>query len=343
MIGNVIVANNVSKEYPGKSNFWGRLLGIKSAKNGTIAVQNFNLQIKKGEFYGLLGPNGAGKTTIIRMLSGILRPTSGSLSIMGKDIFKNEKYVKSKLGIVLGGERSLYWKLTGEENLRFFASLYGLSKHVTDSEIKKVLEYVSLTHRKDDFVEEYSKGMKQRLLIAKALLHKPEVLLLDEPTVGLDVKSAIELRKLLKHLNKDFGVSVILTTHYLYEAEQLCDRIGILRKGQIINEGTAYELKNLVKNDNIIELKVKQSCENVKSILCKIDFVKRVTEKDNDLLNNAKVYEIIYSNNQNNNEINLIVENISKVTQLVSIKTKMPTIEDVFIRLTDEGCEAINV
>lgn len=208
----------------------------------TEVLKGLDLTVGDGDIYGLLGLNGAGKTTLIRIISGILRPDSGSVVIDGKTYDKNEKEIKKSLGVVLGGDRSLYWKLTAVENLQFFGSLYNMNSRELNHSICEKLSYVGLLEKKDALVETYSRGMKQRLLIAKALLTNPKLLLLDEPTVGLDVQIAHDFRELILMLNREYHITILLTTHYLNEAEELCSHIGVLRDGVIKQQGTINKL-----------------------------------------------------------------------------------------------------
>jgi len=219
-----------------------------------VAVKDVSFHVKKGEIFGLLGPNGAGKTTTIKMLSTLLIPTSGSARIFGMDVSEgHEKEIRKKINLVSGGERGLYYRLTGRQNLRFFSNLYNIEKGRQDGLIKELLEIVKLTDAADIKVEDYSRGMKQRMHIARALVNKPEILYLDEPTIGLDPEIAREVRSLVRRL-ADSGTTILLTTHYMYEAEELCDRIMIISGGVSVGYGTVAELKRSVPEANVIEV-----------------------------------------------------------------------------------------
>jgi ABC-2 type transport system ATP-binding protein len=198
----------------------------------TLAVDHLSLHIPKGEFFGLLGPNGAGKTTLVRMLSTLTAPTSGSISIAGVALDRNKTEIKSKIGVV-PQHMNLEWELTGLQNLQLHAKLFGLEKAPANRRIEELLRYIDLYDRRDDIVKTYSGGMKRKLMIARALLHEPDVLLMDEPTVGLDASVRRKLWDLMKGLNKD-GMTVILTTHYIEEAEALCARVGFIDRGRIV-------------------------------------------------------------------------------------------------------------
>lgn len=219
------------------------------------AVDHVNFNIAAGELFGLLGPNGAGKTTIIRILCSLLLPDEGSAIVNGFDVTRCEKAVKSSVGVLLGGERGLYTRLTAIENLRFFADLYHVPKNIQKRRISDLLELVGLTDRSADRVERYSKGMKQRLHIARALVHSPRILLLDEPTIGLDPQSAIAMRSFIKKvLQRQEKKTILLTTHYMQEADQLCDRVAILSKGKVIACDTPEMLKSTIRKDIVLDV-----------------------------------------------------------------------------------------
>ena len=209
-----------------------------------VAVEDVSLEIEPGIVYGLLGHNGAGKTTTIKMLSTLLVPTSGSARICGYDVVKQEREVRRRLGVLLGGDRGLYGKLTARDNLEYFGHLYGMPGRDIPPRASEMLELVDLAGRSDHRVEGFSRGMKQRLHLAKALMHDPPVLFLDEPTIGLDPAAAVMLRQIVSDLVPEH--TVLLTTHYLHEADELCDRIGIIDQGKIIVEDTPEQIKKRV-------------------------------------------------------------------------------------------------
>jgi ABC-2 type transport system ATP-binding protein len=219
----------------------------------TEALQGVDLEVRRGEIFGLLGPNGAGKTTLTKILSTLLLPTAGTATVLGWDVAKDALALRPRLGLVLGGERGLYSRISGRENLRYFADLYGLPLAHRDRRIQEVLDRVGLTESSDRRVEEYSRGMKQKLHLARGILHEPEILFLDEPTIGLDPKSARETRKLVRGLVAD-GVTVFLTTHYMFEAEELCQRIAVLSKGRVVANDTVAGLRRLVGGDRTFEV-----------------------------------------------------------------------------------------
>jgi len=218
----------------------------------TEALRGVSLAVEAGEIFGLLGPNGAGKTTLTKILSTLLLPSSGVARVLGLDVVRQTEALRPRIGLVLGGERGLYTRISGRENLRYFADLYGVPLSERDARIREVLARVGLTEAADRRVEEYSRGMKQKLHIARGILHRPSVLFLDEPTIGLDPKSARETRKLIRSLVSD-GVTIFLTTHYMFEAEELCHRIAILSKGRIVGLDTVPGLRKLIGGDRTIE------------------------------------------------------------------------------------------
>jgi ABC-2 type transport system ATP-binding protein len=213
------------------------------------AVKNLNLTIHKGEIVGLLGLNGAGKTTTIKMLSTLLSPTEGTITIDGFDTERDAIEIKKRINMIAGGERMLYWRLTGVENLAYFGQLYGLKGQFLKERIQSLIEDVGLKDAADTPVEQYSKGMKQRLQIARGLINNPDYLFLDEPTLGLDVPVAKQLRETIKNLAKNENKGILLTTHYLEEVEELCDRVYIIDKGLLIQHDTPDNIiRNVVKD-----------------------------------------------------------------------------------------------
>ena len=202
------------------------------------AVKGVSFEIEKGELFGLLGPNGAGKTTTIKMLITLLIPTSGTARVLGHDVVKDPREVRKRIGYVFGGERGVYERLSGYDNLRYFAELYGVPPRVQKPRIEELLELVGLKGREHERTEGYSRGMKQRLHVARGLLHDPEVVFLDEPTIGLDPVGARELRATIGTLTQA-GKTILLTTHYMFEADALCDRIAVISQGDDRRRGHA--------------------------------------------------------------------------------------------------------
>jgi ABC-2 type transport system ATP-binding protein len=226
---------------------------IRRRRLDVEAVRGVSFTVQPGELFGLLGPNGAGKTTTIKMLITLLLPTSGTARVMGHDVVTETTEVRRRIGYVFGGDRGLYDRVSGLDNLRYFAELYGVDPAEQKRRIGALLEMVGLTGRENEKVEGYSRGMRQRLHIARGLLHDPEVIFLDEPSIGLDPIGARELRRTIQSL-VEAGKTVLLTTHYMFEADALCDRIAVINGGRIVAHGTGTDLKQAVGNRTIVEI-----------------------------------------------------------------------------------------
>ena len=206
------------------------------------AVRDLSFSVQEGEIFGLLGQNGAGKTTTIKMLTTLLAPTGGTCKVLGWSTFGEEKRIRARINFIFGGEMGVYRRLSARDNLRYFSNLYLIPRKEQDVRIQKILGLVELAERADDLVETYSKGMIQRLQIARGLINDPEILFMDEPTVGLDPVGARMLRDIIRRLKED-GKTVLLTTHNLAEVEELCDRLVVINKGKLIASGTPAEIK----------------------------------------------------------------------------------------------------
>ncbi len=244
-----IVASNLHRTFQIGGNLFRRSTEI-------TAVHDISFRVPRGTIFGMLGPNGAGKTTTIKMLSTLLVPTSGSASVAGYDVHAQERQVRRQLGVVLGGDRGLYMKISAIDNLRYFGNLYGMPKADIERRSTELLETVNLSERASQRVEGFSRGMKQRLHLAKALLHDPPILFLDEPTIGLDPASAVDLRRAVAALVPEH--TVLLTTHDMHEADQLCREIAIVDHGRIVAQGTPNELKALVAEGRRVVVATRQ-------------------------------------------------------------------------------------
>ena len=215
-----------------------------------VAVDNVSFSVKSGEIFAFLGPNGAGKSTTIKVLTTLLHSTRGDAKVNGFDVISNKAEVRKSLGIVFQ-DTSLDTELTAYENMEFHAALYGTPKSIRKKRIEELLDFVELLEKKDIAVKTFSGGMKRRLEIARGLIHHPKILFLDEPTLGLDAQTRNHLWEYIKKLNKDEGMTVFMTTHYLDEAEKVADKIAIIDYGKIVAQGTASELKKKTKTKSL--------------------------------------------------------------------------------------------
>ncbi len=298
------------------------------------AVDGVSLQIEQGEIFGLLGPNGAGKTTTIRMLCTLLEPTSGTARVNGFDVIRQANLVRQNLGTVLAGERSIYWKLTARENLEYFAALYHIPPAIARQRIDELLARMDLTARANELVEKYSSGMKQRVAISRALLARPPIILLDEPTLGLDPQAARRVRELVLELKAE-GHTILLTTHYMEEADQLSDRIGIIDQGKIIALDTPAALKERINQKDVIRLEVAgwhpgleaplQSLPQVGSLVTRYTGMETLWEVSLHAENSRAILPGI---------VDLLNHN---GTRLVNLNIVKPSLEDVFIQLTGKA------
>ncbi|MEH7239186.1 ABC transporter ATP-binding protein [Bacillus sp. JJ1562] len=290
-----------------------------------FAAQGINMFLEKGEIVGLLGPNGAGKSTTISMLSSLVIPTSGDVRLMNESTIKHPQNIRKILGVV-PQEIALYTDLSAEENLRFFGEIYRLKGAELKERIEEVLEQIGLTDRRKDLVKTFSGGMKRRLNIGVALLHNPEIIIMDEPTVGIDPQSRNYILETVKRLNKERGMTVLYTSHYMEEVEFLCDRIYIMDKGHIIASGTKEELKNILSSENTISIKVERAKEEFIQLLEADPTVRQVKVQDRDVtVIVPKEYNLFQKISQFAEETK---------TALISVEVKAPTLEDVFLHLT---------
>ena len=315
----------------GNPALWRRFLGRYDTEP-VVAIDDLHLTVEAGRFFSLLGPNGAGKTSTIRVLCTLLLPDEGTCRINGHDVATDQRQVRRSIGVSIRGERSVYWKITGRQNLEYFSGLYGLRGDAARHRIEEVADVVGLTDRLDDYVERYSMGMKQRLAIAVSLVHRPPVLLLDEPTIGLDPNGARTLRSLLKDLCQRDGVTILYTTHYLHEAEELSDRLAIIHQGRKVLEGSPDEVRAEVGDNRIVEVQLAPGSDGALAAL-----------RDHALV------ESVLSENQQPTMTTLrlrVREPIRSVAELaraeglagqqvLSMGLVRPTLEDVFVSLTN--------
>jgi ABC-2 type transport system ATP-binding protein len=334
---NVIEIRDLFKRFPKRENkngkpFWSKLIpGRREPREWTVAVDGISLDIREGEIFGLLGPNGAGKTTTIKMLCTLLEPTSGTACVSGYDVVRQANMVRQSLGAVLKGERSIYWKLTGRENMVYFAALYHVPKATAKKRIEQLLDRFDLQDKADEYVERYSSGMKQRLAIAKAMIANPPVLLLDEPTVGLDPQSARNLRELILEIKRE-GRTVLLTTHYMEEADQLCGRVGIIDLGKIIALDTPTNLKASVEQLDIVQLEVENFDPVLTSALDQLPGVHNVATRH---LGTDSAWAVGLHTEDSRAVLPGLIEIVgSKSGRIRHMQVAEPTLEDVFISLT---------
>lgn len=287
------------------------------------AVNSINLKVPRNSVYGVLGPNGAGKSTLISMLCTILAPTSGTAKINGYDIVKEANDVRKSIGIVFQ-TRALDDILTGREHLEMHAALYGVPNDVRQDRIDEVLELIALGSKADEETKNYSGGMRRRLEIGRGLVHHPKLLFLDEPTLGLDIQTRESIWKYIEDLKNTIDITILLTTHYLEEVDNLCDDLSIIDQGEIIKSGNPKNLKAELKSDTVtlVSPEISKLCdimENqpfVKDIIKKDDEIRLMVEKGEDLI--PKIVKIANDNN----------------IKITSIELKHPSLEEVFIKYT---------
>jgi ABC-2 type transport system ATP-binding protein len=288
-----------------------------------IAVDSINLEVPRNTVYGVLGPNGAGKTTLISMLCTILRPTSGTATVNGYDIVKQAKEVRESIGIVFQS-RALDDILTGREHLEMHASLYGVPRDVREERIDEILELIALGKKVDEYIKTYSGGMKRRLEIGRGLVHHPKVLFLDEPTLGLDPQTRENIWEYIYNMTQTQDITVLLTTHYMEEADQLCDEVAIINKGEIITADSPSNLKRELKAD---------------TITLKVNNPEKFVEKANELKFTKDIFftdgEVKMMVERGENLVPEVVEFASSHDiHINSIEVEHPNLEDVFIKYT---------
>ena len=301
----------------------------------TVALDKLNLSIRPGELFGLLGPNGSGKTTTIKCLSTILIPDEGRAIVNGFDTQKETAMVRASLGMVVGGERTLYWKLTARDNLAYFASLYKMPRKKAKRRIEELLETFHLSDRADERLEDYSTGMRQKVAIARALLHDPPILLLDEPTLGLDPGFARQIRSQIRELSEKQGKTVLLTTHYMSEADQLCDRVAFINNGRIVAVDTPNRLKARVKEKEIVEIAVYSPPADIERqirlLLADAEVVKLIRGNEDE--GSPSRIKIIGGTAEEH--IGTVIDTLRQNNvRIGSLNVGFPTLEDVFIKLT---------
>lgn len=281
------------------------------------ALDNLNIEVKKGELLGIIGPNGAGKTTAIRIICCILQPNSGEVTVGGYSIHHDQIKIKSMIGY-LPEEPNLYERFKARDLLQYFGELYGVPKNQLDSRIEELLELVGMSKRADDRINTFSKGLRQRIGIARALIHDPEVIIFDEPTMGLDPATSITIRNFIKELKGD--KTVILCTHYMDEADLLCDRVAILNQGKIRDIGTPKSLKEKIHGDIILKVRVYEPQKIDTHRITAFESVEGVNLEGDQFLISL----------HNREDISNIIDIFG--SQAFSVNTKEPTLDDVFIQ-----------
>jgi ABC-2 type transport system ATP-binding protein len=290
------------------------------------AVKGVSFAVARGELFGLLGPNGAGKTTTIKMLITLLLPTSGEARVLGHDVVDEARTVRRRIGYVFGGDRGLYERLSAYDNLRYFAELYGVSGKAQRVRIDQVLELVGLKGREQERVEGYSRGMRQRLHIARGILHDPEVVFLDEPTIGVDPVGARDLRQTIADLVSS-GKTVLLTTHYMFEADALCDRIAVIAKGSIVGEGTPAELKERVGGGHVTEIEAFGVDDPTLDRLRALEGVSAVTVEERDQA------QLLVVQTAGDRELTAALLAQLDGFEIGRVSSRDPTLEDAYVAL----------
>jgi len=292
-----------------------------------VAVDSITFDMKKGEIFGLLGPNGAGKSTVIRMLSTLTRPTKGTATIGGFDVVKQDNEVRKLIGLV-SEKMIMYNRLTAKENLWFFGNLSGVEKEELKGRIDELLELVKLTKWGKAQVGTFSSGMRQKMNIIRALLNMPQVLFLDEPTLGLDPQSTVEIREFIRRLNREHNTTILITTHMMGEADLLCDRIGIIDHGEIVALDTPTNLKNAIAgaNTTILTLEIANLTPDLLAAMRALKCVETVSQENS---SHMKVHA------HGDDAFDSIIDAIrAKNGNIVSMQNIRPTLEDVFLHIT---------
>ncbi len=296
------------------------------------AVKGISFEVEPGELFGVLGPNGAGKTTTVKMLTTLLIPTSGTATILGYDVVKQADEIRPRIGFIFGGERGLYWRLSGTDNLKYFSALYQVDPAVSAQRIPYLLELVGLKDRANEKVEGYSRGMKQRLHIARTLLNDPQVLFLDEPSIGLDPVAARDIRQVVRDL-RDQRKTILLTTHYMFEADELCRRIAVINHGEIVALDTPANLKRAVQDLSVVELEVKHLTPQTVERLRRLPYVDAVTvvEREQDSLVSI----------QSPRGAQAVPELLAQLdgAAIQKVAVREPTLEDAYVRLVEGADE----
>ena len=301
------------------------------------AVNHLDLNIQKGELFGLLGPNGAGKTTLVKILCTLLPPDEGNAYVNGFDVVRQQMDVKRSIGALFSvGERGVFWRLNGYRNLEFFSAIYNVPRRRRHERIMEVLDLVGLKDKAFEHYQKYSGGMKRKLALARALLPDPPILLLDEPTTGLDVISSRSLREFIKNnLSREAGKTVLYTTHYVEEASQICDRICILNKGKLVACGTPDAIRGITKKGEVVDIRVNTITDaQIEAIETMDGVVDMASEVEDPVLGQRRLRLHLESIDS----LPMVLDFFFKEKiRLIDLKREEPTLEDAFIELTGTG------
>ena len=318
--GYDIIARGLGKTFYRASGF------LRRTRLTTVALQDLDLEVPRGILFGLLGPNGAGKTTTVKILTTLLLPSSGSATVAGLDVVRQANAIRRRIGFVFGGDRGLYGRLSAMDNLLYFAALNRIPARTARKRIDDLVDVFGLRGREHERVERYSRGMKQRLHLARGLLADPAVLFLDEPTIGLDPVGARELRALTKELTRS-GKTVFLTTHYMFEADAICDRIAVIKGGRLLAQGTPASLKRAVDGLGVVEFEVAGLPDACLQTLRSLPAVQSVVVADRELK------QVVTIQTADAGPLAAHLPSVLSGVAASNVQVRPPTLEDVYVHL----------
>ncbi|MHB1393238.1 MAG: ABC transporter ATP-binding protein [Clostridia bacterium] len=325
----MLKAEHLSKTY--ETSDWAGL--FKKKKSTVEAVKDVSLEMREGQIIGLLGINGAGKTTTIKMLSTLLQPSAGYINVDGLDVVKDAMTIKKRINMVTGGERMIYWRLTARENLWYYGQLYGIDNKLLEERIQRLLSMVGLDEKQDIPVERFSKGMKQRLQIARGLINDPSYIFMDEPTLGLDAAIAKELREYVRDLACKEGKSILLTTHYIHEVEELCEYVYVMDKGAVIVQGTPKELALMGMENKVLCLELHENHELLH--LCLTEACMSIEENCSILWDDKNMAYTITSTRDISSAVARVL--LEQQATFKKFYHQEPSLEDAIIKLSRRG------
>ncbi|RLJ02209.1 MAG: ABC transporter ATP-binding protein [Candidatus Aenigmatarchaeota archaeon] len=319
----IIKIKDVSKSYPKETYNFSESIKNFFKREKKVVLDDISFSVKKGEIFGLLGPNGAGKTTLFKIITNLLRADKGEVYLFGEKIPENYKKVASKINTVFA-RANLWWELKGKENLKVYGKIYRVKN--LEEKIDSLLDFFDLKEKANRYTDLYSTGEIMRLCIAKSLLNDPELLILDEPTIGLDPNIALKIREFLKELNRKRKTTIFLSTHYMEEADMLCNKVALINEGKIIKIDSPTNLKEILKKEEIIELRLEKFSFALLKKLEKMKFVKKSyfieeTERVRILIDDI-------------NNLDKLIREIKKYTKIQNFVVSQPTLQDVFIHFT---------